>query len=268
MCCWSPLSWHCPINNTKFPRSHSWSVMVSSDTVILRVTQTCVFPMCSTLRLSVATTVCHFTDSQRRPNSVAVCRWLTLFQVTQGGTERSEERGSPIRSCTRTIEMSPTLWSMSVGHWVPSVERSSCSSSQPHLFFPSMNNTISPASFVPSLLTSLFKLWISTETWTCMSDFLSLWKLTIYCKSFSHILIHAGIFSLIPFSLISWLLSLLKSLWQKSVESHSEISAKYISPVLLPQVLADTLGKFHYRVDKVRLLFAKAMLTKPVFNLP
>lgn len=40
MCCWSPPSWHCPTNNLELPSSHSWHVVVSSESIIPHVCRT------------------------------------------------------------------------------------------------------------------------------------------------------------------------------------------------------------------------------------
>ena len=61
--------------------------------------------------------------------------------------------------CARAAKMSPMFYSIAVANWALSIGRF-YSSSQPHLAFPSMNSMVSEG-FVSSVLTSLFKLFMS-----------------------------------------------------------------------------------------------------------
>lgn len=170
MCYWSPLSWHCPTNNLKLPSSHSWHVVVSSESIIPHVCRTVLSPrawlyICPSSWSSVV-----FLPGTEVSVQLPTGRCPVLFQMTQRVWVRPLKRlGVPAESCAGA-NLSPYSGS-SVGVWALNRGRSFCNS-QPHLF--------SPAILVLSLLI-LLRLFmnecrdVKVHWWL-----LSLWKWTIY----------------------------------------------------------------------------------------
>lgn len=177
MCCWS-LSWLCPIDHIKLPSSHSWHVVLSSDTIIPCVIGL-IFP-----HEHGCTSVClhdHIVFLPGTEDSVQLPTWgcPVLFQMTQRVWVRLwRSLGVPVESCARE-NVSPIWWSISGGN-EPWIEEG-LSAILSHTFSLLSWITLNLQQSLPchSLLYSDY-LWISTEMWRCISDFLSLWTLTIY----------------------------------------------------------------------------------------